>query len=200
MEAIFYVSGAVLIAATALAVTCRHVLHALLYFLVSLFATAVIFYILGAPFVAALEIIIYAGAIIVLYVFVVMILGLGPEALGGVRTPAGVRAWIGPGVLGGILAAELGYVVLAGGPAAGDAAGVVVSPAEVGRRLFGTYLLGVELASLLLLAALVGAFHLARPDERSRDEVSDDERARRARPAPGGDRVPSGTGRSASTS
>ena len=55
--------------------------HALLYLIVSLLAVAVVFYVLGAPFVAALEVIIYAGAIMVLFVFVVMMLNLGEHAV-----------------------------------------------------------------------------------------------------------------------
>ena len=77
MELAFYIAGAVAVIATILMLTRLNVVHALLYLIVSLLAVAVVFYVLGAPFVAALEVIIYAGAIMVLFVFVVMMLNLG---------------------------------------------------------------------------------------------------------------------------
>lgn len=80
MEVTFYISAGVAFLATVMVITRRHVVHALLYLIVSLLAVAVVFYILGAPFVAALEVIIYAGAIMVLFAFVIMMLG-GPYSL-----------------------------------------------------------------------------------------------------------------------
>ena len=81
--------------ATLRVITHTRAVHALLYFIVSLLAVAVIFYVLGAPMAAALEVIIYAGAIMVLFVFVVMMLNLGPQA-GGSRNARGSspgRGW-----------------------------------------------------------------------------------------------------------
>ena len=158
MTVLFYLAAAVGVVATALALTRAHAIHALLYFVVSLFATAVIFFLLGAPFAAALEVIVYAGAIMVLFVFVVMLLDLGPGGEGGEPSLRRPGAWVGPGVLTLLLLAEL--VVIVGGSDATD--GTAVGPREVGETLFGPYLVGVELASLLLLAGLVGAYHLAR--------------------------------------
>ena len=66
-------------------------MHALLYLVVSLLSVALIFFMLGAPFAAALEVIVYAGAIMVLFVFVVMMLNLGPQ------TAAQERQWLDPG-------------------------------------------------------------------------------------------------------
>ena len=80
MKIVFYIAGAVAILSTALMLTRLNAVHALLYLIVSLLAVSVVFYTLGAPFVAALEVIIYAGAIMVLFVFVVMMLNLGEEA------------------------------------------------------------------------------------------------------------------------
>ena len=74
MELAFYIAGAVAVLSTILMLTRLNVVHALLYLIVSLLAVAVVFYVLGAPFVAALEVIIYAGAIMVLFVFVVMMM------------------------------------------------------------------------------------------------------------------------------
>ena len=88
----FYVAGAVAILSTALMITRLHAVHALLYLIVSLLAVSVVFYTLGAPFIAALEVIIYAGAIMVLFVFVVMLLNLGEQAArDGACTPQAIH-------------------------------------------------------------------------------------------------------------
>ena len=160
MNAIFYISAAVAVISTVLAITRLNAVHALLYLIVSLLAVAVMFFSLGAPFVAALEVIIYAGAIMVLFVFVIMMLNLGPHATEQERRWLNPRLWAGPAVLGSVLLGEMIYVLFrAGGPSTGAAA---VGPREMGLALFGPYVLGVELASMLLLAGLVGAYHLGR--------------------------------------
>jgi NADH-quinone oxidoreductase subunit J len=133
-----------------------------LYFIVSLLAVAVIFYVLGAPMAAALEVIVYAGAIMVLFVFVVMMLNVGSEAARQERSWLAPRAWAGPALLSAVLLAEVVWVLT--GAAGPETAGPSLSPAAVGEALFGPYLLGVELASMLLLAGLVGAYHLGRRD------------------------------------
>lgn len=161
---IFYISGAIAIMATLMAITRLNAVHALLYFIVSLLSVAVIFFILGAPFVAALEVIIYAGAIMVLFVFVVMMLNLGPQAIEQERSWLNPRIWIGPAILALILTVELTYLLLTN---AGGLPGLkLVGPKAVGIALFGPYVLGVELASVLLLAGLVGAYHLGRRGEK----------------------------------
>ena len=81
MNWLFYLSSAVAVAATLMMVTRLKAVHALLYLIVSLLAVALIFYVIGAPFVAALEVIIYAGAIMVLFLFVVMLMNLGRRAV-----------------------------------------------------------------------------------------------------------------------
>jgi NADH-quinone oxidoreductase subunit J len=158
MEAAFYLSGAIAIASTLMVITRASAVHALLYLIVSLLALAVVFFVLGAPFVAALEIIIYAGAIMVLFVFVVMMLNLGKDAEMQEHRWLSPGAWIGPALLAAILLAELIYIFARGDAASAGRA--VVDSKAVGMALFGPYLLGVELASLLLLAGLVGACHL----------------------------------------
>ena len=160
MNEVYYISATVAVISTLMVITRLNAVHALLYFIVSLFSVAIIFFILGAPFVAALEVIIYAGAIMVLFVFVIMMLNLGPEAIEQEKQLFRPETWMGPGVLCLILFAELVYVMSINGS---HLSGVtVVGPKQVGIALFGPYLLGVELASLLLLAGLVGAYHLGR--------------------------------------
>jgi NADH-quinone oxidoreductase subunit J len=158
---VYAVSACVAIAATVMVITNRNAVHALLYLVVSLLAVAVIMFLLGAAFVAALEVIIYAGAIMVLFVFVIMLIGPRNDVVNP-------RTWIGPAIMSVILLAELAYVVT-GGAAGGSAGGAPsplavkeVTPRQVGIALLGPYLIGVEVTAFLLLAGLVGAFHLGR--------------------------------------
>lgn len=154
MTALFYIAAVVAIVATIMVVTRSALVHALLYLVVSLFAVAVVFFTLGAPFVAALEVIVYAGAIMMLFIFAVMLLDV--RAQKPPKIPWG--AWVGPVILIAVLLAELVYGVHLQNHAL--AAGSV-GPTQVSAALFGPYVLGVELASMLLLAALIGARHIA---------------------------------------
>ena len=164
---LFYIAAAVALAATALVITRTNASHALIYLIVSLLSIAVVFYLLGAPFAAALEIVIYAGAIMVLFLFVVMMLNLGRGSVEQERGWLHPRMWVGPGLLTLVLFLEMVYLI-AGNPQ--GTSGVAVTPKIVGQTLFGPYLLAVELASVLLLAALIGAFHLGRRYMRDRRE------------------------------
>ncbi len=161
MGVTFYISAAVAVAATFAVITRYNAVHALLYLIVSLLAVSLVFFTLGAPFVAALEAIIYAGAIMVLFIFVIMILNLGPQAARLERAWLKPGMWLGPSALALILAGELAYIIVSGG-GRGSAGEAVVGARQVGIALFGPYLIGVELASMLLLAGLVGAYHLGR--------------------------------------
>jgi NADH-quinone oxidoreductase subunit J len=160
MPVVFYIAAAVAIASTVMAITRLDAVHALLYLIVSLLAVAVVFFVLGAPFIAALEVIVYAGAIMVLFVFVVMLLNLGQIAIAQERRWVQPRMWIGPTTLAVILIGELLYILSE--VASPSASPRVVEPQEVGIALYGPYLIGVELAAMLLLAGLVGAYHLGR--------------------------------------
>ena len=173
MTALFYVTAAVSILSTIMMLTRLNAVHALLYLIVSLLAVAVVFYTFGAPFVAALEVIIYAGAIMVLFIFVVMLLNLGERATKLERTWVNPKMYIGPVILALILVAELGLTLFKAHVAAYSAG--AVGPKDVGVALYGPYFIGVELASILLLGALVGAYHLGtrRQETRSNGENVD---------------------------
>ena len=166
MQPLFYGAGAIAILSTILMLTRLNAVHALLYLIVSLLAVAVVFYTLGAPFIAALEVIIYAGAIMVLFIFVVMLLNLGERATELERTWVKPKMYVGPMILAAILIAE--FVVMLSQTHVAAHSGGAVEPKEVGAALYGPYLIGVELASFLLLGALVGAYHLG---TRKREEA-----------------------------
>ena len=163
MTYLFYIAGAIAVLATLLVITRTNAVHALLYLIVSLLAVALVLFALGAPFAAALEVIIYAGAIMVLFIFVIMMLNLGGDAARQERRWLEPGAWKGPALLCALLLAELVYALLHSGMP--SAAGEPSNAKQVGIALFGPYVLGVELASMLLLAGLVGAYHLGRQDE-----------------------------------
>lgn len=166
MEFAFYFASGIAVLATLRVITNRNPMHALLYLIISLLAVAMCFFALGAPFAGALEVIVYAGAIMVLFVFVVMMLNLGPAAIEQERRWLTPGIWLGPALLALLLLGELLYVLF-GTPSGAVLGTQVVEAKSVGISLFGPYLLVVELASLLLLAALVVAFHLGRYEAKS---------------------------------
>jgi NADH-quinone oxidoreductase subunit J len=165
MEALFYLASAVAVGSTALTITRLAPAHALLYLIVSLLSVAVVFFTLGAPFAAVLEVLVYAGAIMVLFVFVMMMLNLGDAAVAQERQWLKPGMWIGPALMSAVLLAEIAWL-----PASDQLRGAAhpVGAKAVGIALYGPYLLAVELASMLLLAGLVAAYHIGRrdPDER----------------------------------
>ena len=159
MNTIFYIAALVALISTGMAISGKNAIHALLYLILSLLSISVIFYILGAPFIAALEVIIYAGAIMVLFIFVIMMLNVALEKEMEKKwlTP---QMWILPSLLAFILLINFIYVlknVQYQSMIAQD-----VLPKQVGISLFTTYLLGVELSGILLLAGIVGAYHLGK--------------------------------------
>jgi NADH-quinone oxidoreductase subunit J len=163
VEFAFYFAAGVAVLATLRVITNTNPIHALLYLIVSLLAVSMTFFALGAPFAGALEIIVYAGAIMVLFVFVVMMLNLGPASVQQERQWLTPGIWFGPAALSAALLVQLLYGLFKS--PSGAAIGLqTVDAKAVGIQLFGPYLLAVELASMLLLAALVAAYHLGRPE------------------------------------
>jgi len=160
---IFYILAATAVIATILAITEKHPVHAILYLVTSLFSMAIIFYLLMAPLVAAFEVILYAGAIMVLFLFVIMMLDLGHPEKG---LSPGWREWLPAFVLSGISIASLAVVIVT--RSAAVAAHPTALPIrEVALRLFREHGLAVELVSLQLLFALVGSLYLGRQREPS---------------------------------
>ena len=158
--ALFYILGFIMLAATLLCITRRNPVHAVIYLVVSFFALALMFYLLGAPLVAAFEVIVYAGAIMVLFLFIIMMLGLAPQ-----ETPEGPgwQRWLPLALLSASLMACTLLLILQD-PAAGKPIGeFYLAPQEVGEALFGRYALAVEVVSFQLLFATIGAYMLGKP-------------------------------------
>ncbi len=156
---LFYMLSAVALLATLLCVTRRNPVHAVIYLVHAFFALALIFYILGAPLVAAWEVIIYAGAIMVLFMFIIMMLELAPsEDPGG----AGWIRWIPVLLLSGTLLGAT-FAIIAFDPGGADGLpSFYASPRTFGYALFREYALAVEVVSFQLLFAAVGAFYVGR--------------------------------------
>ncbi len=158
---IFYLLALILVASTALAVTRQNPVHAVVYLTVSFFASALLFYLLGAPLLAVLEVIIYAGAIMVLFLFIIMMIRME-----SVKRPFReyLRQWLPAFILGAISLAAA--VILIKAAPAGRMAlkPAMATPLAFGRFLFQTYWFPVEIVSLLLFVALVGALYLGRQE------------------------------------
>lgn len=157
MDVFFYIAVVIAIISTIMAISGRNAIHSLLYLILSLLAISVIFYLLSAPFIAALEVIIYAGAIMVLFIFVTMMLNIGLERETEKKWLR-PRMWIVPSILAAILLVNLILAVKNVHVVSIDKE--AIQPKQVGISLFSTYLLGVEIAAILLMAGVIGAYHL----------------------------------------
>jgi len=154
----FYLISAVVIAATAIAVTRRNMVHAVVYLIVSYFGTAVLFYLFGAPLLAALEIIIYAGAIMVLFLFVVMMIRV--EAPEEVMFP--LRQWLPAAVFGLVYLVAAVVIILQTPGTEAPLKMLTASPRQFALYVFEHHWFSIEVISILLLLALIGALHLGK--------------------------------------
>jgi NADH-quinone oxidoreductase subunit J len=159
---IFLAAGVASAVAALLAVTRRSPLYGALWLLVTLLGVAVIFYLIAAPFLAMMQVTVYAGAILVLFLFVIMLLNLRPEDLRP-EAPAAERA------VAAVVALALFGALSAGIlSSAGNLAPAPVDPATfgtlegVGRTLFSRHVVAFEALSVLIVAAVVGAVLLAK--------------------------------------
>jgi NADH-quinone oxidoreductase subunit J len=156
----FYIPAFITIIATLMVITRHNPVHALLYLIVSLVSLSMIFFILGAPFAALLEIIIYAGAIMILFIFVIMLLNLGKETAKQEKEWLKPKAWLGPAIMSLILLVELFFLITNTGKPTHNVQ--PVDPKTVALSLFNTYIIAVELAGILLMAGVVGAAHIGK--------------------------------------
>ncbi|MEC5210308.1 NADH-quinone oxidoreductase subunit J [Psychrobacter sp. PL15] len=169
----FYALAAVAIFASLRVIIHPNAVHAILAMIVSLLAVAGILFILGAPFAGALEVVVYAGAILVLFVFVIMMLNLGMANEAREESWLDAKTWAVPTGLTIIIAVVL-YAMIGLNPNEAAVIGGISIPAKaVGVALFSKYIVLVEVAALLLLAALVAAYHLGK--ESITDEILADD-------------------------
>lgn len=167
----FYALAAVAIFASLRVITNANPVHAILSMIVSLLAISGIFFVLGAPFAGALEIVVYAGAIMVLFVFVIMMLNLGMDNEAREERWLDAKTWAVPTGLTIIVAVVLYAMIGLNHNEAAVIGGTSISAKAVGTVLFTKYIMLVEVAALLLLAALVAAYHLGK--ESVNDEIID---------------------------
>jgi NADH-quinone oxidoreductase subunit J len=141
------------VASTVLALTRRNLVHAVIYLIFGFFGSAFLFYLFGSPFLAALMVIVYAGAIMILFLFIIMML----------RVEAPEERLFPPRQLLPAVCLAAAYVLIGGLLLVNDPAAAVplaearTEPAVFGRYIFTQSWLAVEIASLLLLVAMVGA-------------------------------------------
>ena len=171
--AVFVVAGLATLAGALGVIVSKNPIHAALMLVMTLFGVAVLFVAQAAHFLAAVQVIVYAGAIVVLFLFVIMLLGvdrsedLGTEPLRGQRVAAAVAGAVG--LIEVLLLARTRWVT--GAPSVGGAASGPGSNVEkLARSLFTDYVLAFELTAVLLTIAVIGAVVLAR---RSRQDAAD---------------------------
>ncbi len=168
---IFYILAALILVSTALAITRRNLVHAVIYLIFSFFGSAMLFYLLGAPLLAALEVIIYAGAIMILFLFIVMMLKV--DSSEEVLFPR--RQWL-PAAAFGLIYLLVGVLMLAIDPDYSvPLQAAVASPRDFGRYLFERHWLSIEIVSLLLLVVLLGALHVGRTRRKPKVTKAEDQ-------------------------
>jgi NADH-quinone oxidoreductase subunit J len=161
---IFYVLGAIMVVSTVLAITRRFLVHAVVYLILSFFATGLLFYLLGAPFLAVLEVIIYAGAIMVLFLFIIMTLRVEPQE----RTTREILHQWYPAVILSIISFFVAAILIFEAPGSRVNLNTgMVAPAAFGHFIFKNYWFPVEIASFVLLIGLVGALYLGRQEAKT---------------------------------
>ena len=164
MTILFYFNAAVAVLATFLAVTMKNAVHALLCFILSLLSLALAMCFLGAYFAAVLEVIVYAGAIMVLFVFVVMLLGIKPSSSQKHEKERSIKSWLGPVCVSALLGTEI--ILVLNSIRFLNLNADSVSTKEIAVTLFTNYSVAVELVSFLLLAGLMGAYHVGKRSEK----------------------------------
>jgi NADH-quinone oxidoreductase subunit J len=157
----FYLLAGVAVATALAMVLTRNAVHSAMFLVLNLITVAIFYLLLNAPFVAMVQIAVYAGAVMVLFLFVIMM--LGAERVGGaaeLRTQVPLALALGVVLVGGTLFAFL--QAPAGLAPAGSPPAPLGDPAAIGERLLTTHVLPFEITSILLLIAMVGVVVLAR--------------------------------------
>jgi NADH-quinone oxidoreductase subunit J len=168
---LFFIFAALCVGGAVNLLVQKHPINSALSLIVVMGSLALIYLLLGAEFVAAVQVIVYAGAVMVLFVFVIMLLNAGEEVRlphqSRVATMLGVPALIiGLGITAAVVSHLAGLDRIAiGGPTVMNGSNVFGNPQAVGHLLFRNYLLPFEVTSILILVAIMGAVVLARREE-----------------------------------
>lgn len=199
IEVLFFIAAAVALISAAMTVTAHNAVHGLLYLVVTMLAISLIFFLLGSPFAAALQVIVYAGAIMVLFIFVTMMLHQGEKSLLEEKQLFQISGSVGAFLLSAVLLAELVYVL--GGFASpilingsqGYFTIQTITVKELGIQLYGPYQLLVVIAAMMLLSALISAIHIARrqknPTESGVEDLTQDHSQAKPLPVVEGDQT-----------
>jgi NADH-quinone oxidoreductase subunit J len=165
---LFYLFGGLAVVASGLVVGQRNPMYSVLLLIVSFLALAGLYVLLDAPFAAVTQIIIYAGAIMVLFLFVVMLLNVPREDVGGpLQGPRRSGARRLGTLLSAALALELAWALSRVGPTwLGPEAPALASVRAIGRAIFTDHAFAFEVTSVLILVAMVGAVVIARREAR----------------------------------
>jgi NADH-quinone oxidoreductase subunit J len=163
---IFIILGLIAVASALLMLTSRNAVHAALFLVLNFTTIAIMYLVLNAPFLFVTQITIYAGAIMVLFLFVVML--LGAEQLRGAATGSRWQ-WALSILLGTALAVTFVRILTLGinSPGAGNEAAIDAGPASIGLELFESYVFPFEIASIVLLVAMVGVVVLRSRKEKN---------------------------------
>ena len=169
---IFYLLAGLILVTTVLAITRHDLVHAVIYLIFSFFGSAMLFYLFGAPFLAVLEVIIYAGAIMGLFLFIVMMIRIDTRT----ERLFPLSQWL-PAAVCGLIYVALGIGLMAADPNGRVALETArAEPAVFGQFIFKQYWLSIEIVSLLLLVAVIGALVLGRRSRKlAADETSEGE-------------------------
>jgi NADH-quinone oxidoreductase subunit J len=161
----FYVISAFILIFAVLVVTAKEAVHSVVFLVIDFLFVAALYALLGAEFLAIIQILVYAGGIVVLYLFVVMLVNLKrpPEAYSDPHrhTKIGFALAVAILVEVGIIASK-GYIKPSVASAAAASLPVTGNTQEVGWLLYTNYLIPFEVASMLLLVAMIGAIVLAK--------------------------------------
>jgi len=170
---LFIILAVIAVAAAVGMLISENAVHSALFLVLNFGAIAVFYLVLNAPFIAMVQITVYAGAIMVLFLFVIMLLG-AERLRGALGKVTGAELWqrILAGILTvGLLGSIVAVLLEKGGTAVSAAAEINASPSELGLRLFEGYVFPFEVTGVLLLVAMIGVVVLSQPKKKGENNA-----------------------------
>ncbi len=160
-DILFYVFAALTLVCGALIILSRNPVNSAMFLVLSIASLAGLFVLLHAFFLAAIQVLVYAGAVMVLFLFVIMLLNLKEEERRKIKLFGAVAGCISVAVIGCVFRQAMAHSQLAAGASAPTVEGATI---PLGERLFTNYLLPFEILSVLLLVAMIGVILLSKKD------------------------------------